>query len=72
MGETVEVSKLAELIEETVKVTKEILSEMEEDYKAANRGIGLIWLEDKVPLNESGISTNFFILFYSYLDISGE
>ena len=39
MGETVEVSKLAELIEETVKVTKEILSEMQEEYQAENRGI---------------------------------
>ena len=54
MGETVEVSKLAELIEETVKVTKGILSEMEEDYKAENRGIGLIWLEDKVQLCTKG------------------
>lgn len=60
MGETVEVSKLAELIEETVKETKKILTEMEEEYQAENRGISLIWLEDKVQLCTKGE-------FYEYL-----
>ncbi len=54
MGETVEVSKLAELIEESVKETKVILAEMEEEYKVQNRGIDLIWLEDKVQLCTKG------------------
>ena len=60
MGETVEVSKLAELIEESVKETKAVLTEMEEEYKAENRGIDLIWLEDKVQLCTKGE-------FYEYL-----
>ena len=54
MGETVEVSKLAELIEESIKETKAILNEMEEEYKSENRGISLMWLEDKVQLCTKG------------------
>ncbi len=54
MGETVEISKLAELIEETVKETKVILSEMEEAYQTEDRGINLMWLEDRVQLCTKG------------------
>ncbi len=60
MGETVEVSKLAELIEEPVKEAKAIIGEMEEEYQAENRGIGIMWLEDKVQLCTKGE-------FYEYL-----
>ena len=60
MGETVEISKLAELIEESVKETKAILSEMEEEYKSDIRGIDLMYLEDKVQLCTKGE-------FYEYL-----
>ena len=54
MGETVEISKLAELIEKSVKETKAILSEMEEEYKSDIRGIDLMYLEDKVQLCTKG------------------
>ena len=60
MGETVEISKLAELIEKSVKETNVILSEMEEEYKSDIRGIDLMYLEDKVQLCTKGE-------FYEYL-----
>lgn len=51
MGESVEVSKLAEVIEEDVKSTKSILEEMEQDYAREDRGIFLTWLENAVQLS---------------------
>ena len=39
MGESVEISKLAEVIEENVRTTKTILKEMAERYEQENRGI---------------------------------
>lgn len=54
MGETVEISKLAELIEKPVKETKAILKEMEEMYQGKERGISLLYLEDKVQLCTKG------------------
>jgi len=50
MGETVEISKLAELIEEDVKTTKKILSEMQESYVAEDRGIELAQFDTAVQL----------------------
>lgn len=50
MGESVEVSRLAEVVEEDVETTKEILKGMEERYGRENRGIALAWFEDSVQL----------------------
>lgn len=50
MGESVEVSRLAEVIEEDVRTTKSILKEMEEDYEREERGIFLTWLDHAVQL----------------------
>ncbi len=50
MGESVEISKLAELIEEDVKTTKAILKEMEERYEQEDRGIMLTYLDSAVQL----------------------
>lgn len=46
MGESVELSKLAELIEESKPTTKKIIYEMKDKLKLANRGIDIIELED--------------------------
>lgn len=54
MGESVEISRLAEVIEEDKKTTKQILNEMAEQYQEENRGISLIWLEDSVQLCSKG------------------
>ncbi len=50
MGETVEISKLAELILEDLRTTKAILKEMKEAYEAQDRGISLVQFEDGVQL----------------------
>ncbi len=50
MGEAVEVSKLAEVLELDVNAVKEILQTMEERYREEDRGIMLTWLEDSVQL----------------------
>ena len=50
MGESVEIARLAETIEESVKDTKAILSKMKERYEQENRGITLIELEESVQL----------------------
>lgn len=50
MGESVEINRLAELIEEDKKAARELLSEMEKDYARDERGITLTWLEDSVQL----------------------
>ena len=50
MGESVEVSRLADLIEEDVKTTRSILEEMEQEYEREERGIFLTWLENAVQL----------------------
>ena len=46
MGESVETRRLAELIEETPKKTKEILAAMQERWREEERGVALICLED--------------------------
>ena len=48
MGESVEVGRLADVIEEDVKTTKELLREMEESYEREDRGIALTALSNQV------------------------
>ena len=50
MGDSVEVKSLADVIEEDVKTTREILTEMEQRYEEEDRGIALTWFEDAVQL----------------------
>ena len=50
MGDSVEIVRLAETIEEDVKTTKEILTGMQEGYEKDNRGIMLLELEDSIQL----------------------
>lgn len=50
MGESVEIARLAETIEESVKDTKAILAGMKERYEQEDRGITLIELEESVQL----------------------
>lgn len=50
MGESVEVSRLADVIEEDVKTTNEILEEMAERYRQEDRGITLTRLDNAVQL----------------------
>lgn len=60
MGESVAVTKLAEVIEEDVKTTKEIIAGMAAEYEAKERGISIVELEDCVQLCTKGE-------FYEYL-----
>jgi len=50
MGESVEISKLAEIIEEDVRTTKKILASMEERYNQEDRGIALTRFDNAVQL----------------------
>lgn len=50
MGETVEISRLADVIEEDVKTTRELLQEMAERYDREDRGIALTQFDDAVQL----------------------
>lgn len=50
MGDSVEVARLAEVIEEDVKKTREILTGMKARYEEEDRGIMLIELEGSVQL----------------------
>lgn len=50
MGESVEISKLADVIEEDVKTTHEILEGMAERYLQEDRGISLTRLDNAVQL----------------------
>ncbi|MBQ7781414.1 MAG: SMC-Scp complex subunit ScpB [Lachnospiraceae bacterium] len=51
MGDSVEISRLASVLEMTNKEVKEILLSMQEKYAAEERGIALLWLEDSVQLS---------------------
>lgn len=51
MGDSVEVSRLASVLEMDTKEVKEILEGMQEKYAAEDRGISLLWLEDSVQLS---------------------
>lgn len=50
MGESVEISRLAELIEEDVRTTKSILKDMAEKYEEEDRGIVLTQFDSAVQL----------------------
>jgi len=50
MGEAVQISRLADVIEENKRETRKILEEMSEEYQASDRGIMLTWFEDSVQL----------------------
>lgn len=50
MGESVEISRLAAVIEEDTKTTKQILDEMSAEYENDTRGIQLAQFEDAVQL----------------------
>ena len=50
MGESVEISRLADVIEEDVRTTKVILKDMEERYEKEDRGIVLTRFDDAVQL----------------------
>ncbi|MBO5293344.1 MAG: SMC-Scp complex subunit ScpB [Lachnospiraceae bacterium] len=50
MGESVEISRLADVIEEDVKKTRAILREMAEKYKEQNRGIDIIELDNSFQM----------------------
>ncbi len=50
MGESVEISRLADVIEENVKTTKEILKRMQERYEREDRGIELAQFDNAVQL----------------------
>ncbi|MGN1147910.1 MAG: SMC-Scp complex subunit ScpB [Lachnospiraceae bacterium] len=51
MGDSVEISRLATVLEMSVKEVKEILFKMQENYAKEDRGISLLWLEDSVQLS---------------------
>ncbi len=46
MGDSVELSKLAEVIEENKETTRQILLEMKDQFAAQGRGIDIVELED--------------------------
>lgn len=50
MGESVEISRLAEAIDSDVKTTKKLLSEMQQEYQERNGGIQMLMLDDAVQL----------------------
>jgi segregation and condensation protein B len=50
MGESVEISRLAEVIESDVKTTKKLLAEMQQEYLIREGGIQLLLLDDAVQL----------------------
>ena len=50
MGESVEISKLAEVIGEDVRKTKKIIAAMAEKYEQEDRGISLVQFDNAVQL----------------------
>ena len=50
MGESVEISRLAEVIDSDVKTTKTLLAEMQQEYAEREGGIQLLILDDAVQL----------------------
>lgn len=50
MGDSVEVGRLAEAANISKKEAAELLEELQQSYRAENKGIELIWLEDAVQL----------------------
>lgn len=54
MGESVEIAKLAEVIEEDVETTKQIVYEMTEKLDAEDRGVSIIELEGAFQMCTKG------------------
>lgn len=54
MGESVEIERLAAVIEEDKKTTKELLLEMKEDYDSRECGITLMELDDSFQMCTKG------------------
>ena len=54
MGDSVEIDRLADVIEEDKKTTKALLEEMAEEYQREDRGISLTTLDDAVQLCTKG------------------
>lgn len=50
MGESVEISRLAQVLEEDVRTTKKCIDALKEKYNHANSGIYLMELEDSIQL----------------------
>ncbi len=50
MGESVEISRLADAIEEDTKTTRDILEEMALEYRQEGRGIGITQFDNAVQL----------------------
>ena len=50
MGDSVEIGRLADVIEEDKKTTREILADMKTRYEREDRGISFMELEDSVQL----------------------
>lgn len=50
LGDSVEINRLAEVVELSKHETKELLKELECSYQEKEKGIELIWLEDAVQL----------------------
>ena len=50
MGESVEISRLAEVVECDIKTTKKLLAEMQQEYLKREGGIQLLLLDDAVQL----------------------
>lgn len=51
MGESVEIGRLAAVLEMDKKEVKQILEDMQKRYEEEERGIFLLWLEDSVQLS---------------------
>lgn len=51
MGDSVEISRLATVLEMSNKEVTEVLEGMQKKYEAEDRGISLLWLEDSVQLS---------------------
>ncbi len=51
MGDSVDIGRLAEVIELDRRKTKKILEEMKKDYESDERGIELCWFGDSVQLS---------------------
>ena len=50
MGESVSIHKLAELIEDTPSEARKIITKMQEDLQASNRGISIVEFEDSFQM----------------------
>ena len=50
MGESVSIHKLAELIEDTPTTARKIITKMQEDLQASNRGISIVELENSFQM----------------------